>query len=74
MKYVLFALASIAVSQFPFLLKLAQGIPVMRSGQCPTGTSTSGDVCVPRGDTQVFYNGGGPCPQGWTRSKNYCVR
>lgn len=70
MKYVLFALVSIAAGQFA----LAQGTPVMRSGQCPTGTSTSGDVCVPRGDTQVFYNGGGPCPQGWTSSKNYCVR
>ena len=70
MKLVLFALSSLAVGQFA----LAQGTPVMRYGQCPTGTSTSGDVCVPRGDTQVFYNGGSPCPQGWTSSKHYCVR
>ena len=52
----------------------AQGIPVYRQGQCPTGTYTSGNSCVPTGNQQVYYNGGGPCPQGWTSSKGYCVR
>ena len=70
MKAAIFCLSSIAIAQ----VVLAQGTPVQRVGQCPTGTSTSGDVCVPRGDAQVFYNGGGSCPLGWTSSKNYCVR
>jgi hypothetical protein len=70
MKATLFCLASVLTAQ----VVLAQGTPVQRVGQCPTGTTTSGSVCVPRGDTQVFFNGGGSCPQGWTRSKNYCVR
>jgi len=52
---------------------LAQSTPVYRQGQCPTGTYTSGNSCVPVGNTQVYYNGGGPCPQGWVSSKNYCV-
>ena len=70
MKPIVFALIALCVGQ----IALAQGTPVMRVGQCPTGTSTSGDICVPRGDTQVFYNGGGSCPQGWTSSKKYCVK
>jgi hypothetical protein len=71
MKVFFFCLSSILVAQ----ATLAQGTPVQRVGPCPTGTSTSGDICVPRGDTQVFFNGGrGSCPLGWTKSKNYCVR
>ena len=70
MKPFFFCLASVLTAQ----VALAQGTPVQRVGQCPTGTTTSGDVCVPRGDTQVFFNGGSSCPLGWTRSKNYCVR
>lgn len=53
---------------------LAQSTPVYRQGQCPTGTYTSGNSCVPVGNTQVYYNGGSPCPAGWTSSKEYCVR
>ncbi len=70
MKPFFFCLASVLTAQ----VVLAQGTPVQRVGQCPTGTTTSGDICVPRGDTQVFFNGGGSCPQGWTSSKQYCVR
>ena len=70
MKPFLFCLGSVLAAQ----VALAQGTPVQRFGQCPTGTYTSGDVCVPTGDNQVFYNGGGSCPLGWTSSKNYCVR
>jgi len=53
---------------------LAQSTPVYRQGQCPTGTYTSGSSCVPVGGTQVYWNGGGSCPLGWTSSKGYCVR
>ena len=53
---------------------LAQSTPVPRVGQCPTGTTTSGNACLPVGGTQVFYNGGGPCPRGWVSSKAYCYR
>jgi hypothetical protein len=70
MKYVLFALFSFGVAQ----VALAQSIPVLRQGQCPTGTYASGNSCVPQGDTQVYWNGGGSCPLGWTSSKGYCVR
>lgn len=70
MKYVLFALAALTVGQ----VALAQSIPVPRYGSCPTGTSTQGGSCVPAGGTQVYYNNGGSCPLGWTRSKGYCVR
>ena len=70
MKPFLFCLASVCVGS----AVLAQGTPVPKVGQCPTGTFTSGDVCVPTGDTQVFYNGGRSCPLGWTSSKQYCVR
>jgi hypothetical protein len=42
---------------------------------CKTGTTSQGGACVPRGNTQVFVNGDGPCPAGWTRSaRYYCVR
>lgn len=70
MKYVLFALLSLGVAQ----VTLAQSVPVEKQGQCPTGTYTSGNSCVPQGGTQVYYNGGGSCPLGWTSSKGYCVR
>jgi hypothetical protein len=71
MKYVLFALLSLSVAQ----AALAQSVPVPRFGSCPTGTSSQGGSCVPQGRTQVFVNGDGPCPLGWTRSARfYCVR
>jgi hypothetical protein len=70
MKYVLFAFLSLSVSQ----AALAQSVPVPRVGSCPTGTYSSGGSCVPTGGTQVYYNGGGSCPLGWTSSKDYCVR
>lgn len=70
MKPVLFCLASLLTAQ----ASLAQSMPVPRYGQCPTGTSSQGQSCVPRGGTQVYWQGGGPCPLGWTSSKGYCVR
>ena len=55
---------------------LAQSVPVPKvGGGCPTGTYSSNGSCVPRGDTQVYLNGGSTCPVGWTRSATYyCVR
>jgi hypothetical protein len=71
MKYVLFCSASLLLAQ----VVLAQGTPVPRYGNCPTGTDSQGGACVPRGNRQVFVNGDGPCPAGWTRSARvYCVR
>ena len=70
MKSFFFCLASVLVAQ----AALSQGTPIQKVGQCPSRTYSSGDVCVPTGDTQVFFNGGGSCPQGWTSSKQYCVR
>ena len=71
MKSVLFCSLSLFVAQ----VALAQSVPVPRYGSCPTGTSSQGGACVPRGNTQVFVNGDGPCPSGWTRSaRYYCVR
>ena len=70
MKAFIFCLGSVLVAQ----ATLAQSVPVPRVGSCPTGTVTSGGSCVPAGGTQVYYNGGGPCPLGWTSSKGYCVR
>jgi hypothetical protein len=71
MKVTIFALVALAVGQ----VALAQSVPVVKVGRsCPTGTYSSGNSCVPSGDTQVYYNGGGSCPLGWTSSKGYCVR
>ena len=72
MKTTLFALIALAIGQ----VALAQSLPVARvGGSCPTGTYSSGGSCVPRGNVQVFVNGDGPCPAGWTRSaRYYCVR
>jgi hypothetical protein len=70
MKVFIFCLTAVCLGQ----VALAQSTPVFRQGQCPTGTVTSGNACVPVGNTQVYYSGGGPCPLGWTSSKNYCVR
>jgi hypothetical protein len=71
MKTTLFALIALAIGQ----VALAQSIPVIKYGQCPTGTYSSSGSCVPRGNVQVFVNGDGPCPAGWTRSaRYYCVR
>ena len=53
---------------------LAQSVPVYRYGQCPTSTYASGNSCVPVNNSQVYWNGGGFCPQGWTSSKGYCYR
>lgn len=72
MKYVAFCSFALLVGQ----MALAQSVPVPRvGGSCPTGTTSSNGSCVPRGNTQVFINGGGSCPAGWTRSATYyCVR
>ena len=70
MKPFLFCLASVLASQ----VVLAQSLPVPKIGSCPTGTYTSNGSCGPQGGTQVYYNGGGSCPAGWTSSKGYCVR
>jgi hypothetical protein len=70
MRYVVFCSLSLLVGQ----LALAQSAPAPRIGTCPTGTSTQGSSCVPRGGTQVYYNGGSPCPLGWVSSKGYCVK
>lgn len=71
MKTTIFALLSLCIGQ----VALAQSVPVLRQGQCPTGTVTSGNSCIPVGGTQqVFYNGGGPCPLGFVSSKLYCVK
>ena len=70
MKYVTFCSFALLIGQ----IALAQSLPVPRVGSCPTGTSTQGGACVPRGNTQVFISSG-PCPAGWTRSaRHYCVR
>jgi hypothetical protein len=70
MKTTLFVLFTLAIGQ----VAVAQGLPVIKYNQCPTGTYSSGGSCVPQDGNQVYYNGGGPCPQGWTSSKGYCVR
>ena len=70
MKMALLVLFALGIGQGA----LAQGLPVMKYGQCPTGTYSSGGSCVPQGGTQVYWNGGSPCPVGWTSSKGYCVR
>jgi hypothetical protein len=70
MKPFFFCLASVLTAQ----VVLAQGTPVQRVGQCPTGTTTSGDVCVPKNSNQVFFNNGKTCPVSWVSSKAYCVR
>jgi hypothetical protein len=70
MKAVIFCSISLFLGQ----LALAQSVPVLRQGQCPSGTYTSGNSCVPVGDTQVFFVGGGQCPAYFTKSKGYCVR
>ena len=70
MKTTIFALIALSIGQ----VALAQNLPVAKYGQCPTGTYSSGGSCVPQGGSQVYWNGGGPCPVGWTSSKGYCVR
>lgn len=70
MKAFLFCLGSVIIGQ----VALAQSVPVRNFGGCPIRTVTSGGACVPKGNTQVFYNGGETCPIGWTRSRDYCVR
>ena len=70
MKMVLLVLFALGIGQGA----LAQGLPVMKHGQCPTGTYSSSGSCVPQGGTQVYWNGGSPCPVGWTSSQGYCVR
>ena len=70
MKMVLLVLFALGINQVAF----AQSLPVAKYGQCPTGTYSSSGSCVPQGGTQVYWNGGSPCPVGWTSSKGYCVR
>lgn len=72
MKPFLFCLTAVGVGQ----IVLAQGLPVPQiQGRCPTGTYSSGNSCLATGNTEVYVNGEGSCPQGWTKSaKFYCVR
>lgn len=72
MKPLLFCLGACLIGQ----TVLAQSVPVPRvGGSCPRGTYTQSGSCVPVGSTQVYLNGGGSCPLGWTRSaRYYCVR
>ena len=72
MKSLIFCFAVCLTGQ----VALAQSAPVPRvGGSCPTGTYSSGGSCVPTGNTQVYINGGGSCPLGWTKSaRYYCVR
>jgi hypothetical protein len=72
MKSLIFCFAVCLTGQ----VALAQSTPVPRvGGSCPTGTYSSSGSCVPTGNTQVYVNGGGSCPLGWTKSaRYYCVR
>ena len=70
MRAFFFCLSSLVIAQSV----LAQGVPVVRIGSCPGGTSTQGGSCVPNGNTQVYWNDNRQCPLGWTKSQGYCVK
>lgn len=70
MKTIILCAATLLLGQ----AAMAQNTPVYRQGQCPTGTYTSGSSCVPVENTKVYYNGGAPCPLGWTSSQDYCIK
>ena len=71
-----------ALKQLLFLaLLLAPGAAFAQQsapsdGNCPTYTSKKGNQCVANGNHQVVYTGDtrSSCAQGWTKSRNYCVK
>jgi hypothetical protein len=70
MKTTFFAIFALAIGQ----VAVAQGLPVAKYGQCPTGTSTQGGSCVPNGNNQAYWNNNQQCPLGFTKSQGYCVK
>ena len=70
MKAFFFCLSTLVIGQ----AVLAQGVPVVKFGSCPTGTSSQGGSCVPNGNNQVYWNNNQQCPLGFTKSQGYCVK
>jgi hypothetical protein len=48
--------------------------PVMKNGSCPSGYVSSGNYCVPSGDSSRFaITKSGSCPSGYVSSGDYCL-
>ncbi len=48
--------------------------PVIKNGSCPSGYVSSGNYCVPSGDSSRFaITKSGSCPSGYVSSGDYCL-
>ena len=66
----------IIIAAFIFLSSsaLAQSMPAPNYGNCPSGSYSSGNSCVPKKGKMIFWNNGSSnCPGGWYSSSGYCV-
>lgn len=53
----------------------SQAQPMPKTGQCPSGYSTSGGFCSPMSDAKhAIQKGAGQCPSGYMQSGNYCLK
>jgi hypothetical protein len=47
--------------------------PVIKTGSCPSGYTTSGGYCVPGRNARPALPKIGSCPSGYSTSGNYCL-
>jgi hypothetical protein len=72
MKFVFLGAFIATLSNIAFAQPSAQ--PVMKNGSCPSGYVSSGNYCVPSGDSSRFaITKSGSCPSGYVSSGDYCL-
>lgn len=53
--------------------EVAVAVPLLKSGSCPSGYSTSGNYCAPSKNATFAVEKRGSCPSGYSTSGNYCL-
>jgi hypothetical protein len=51
----------------------AKAVPLVKTGSCPSGYSSSGNYCAPNSSATFAVEKKGSCPSGYATSGNYCL-
>ena len=72
-KLSIFFVPLLAISESLFAMPpVAQ--PIIKNGSCPSGYVSSGNYCVPSGNSSRFaITKSGSCPSGYVSSGDYCL-
>ncbi len=74
MKKSLICFASLLIISGNLFAMLPVAQPVIKNGSCPSGYISSGNYCVPSGDSSRFaITKSGSCPSGYISSGDYCL-